>query len=106
MTAAGDDDDHDPEADRGLAKERTDLAWTRTAISFAAAGAAILKSQLIPGIVVLALGLGTWGLRRVFPAFSADDASRRRRLLLVTIAVTTAAVVALAVVVTARPGGR
>jgi uncharacterized membrane protein YidH (DUF202 family) len=110
MTTPGDqhdpDPDPDPEANRGLARERTNLAWTRTAISFAAAGAAILKSHLVPGLIVLALGLVTWGLRRVFPAFGADDASRQHRLLLVTICVTAVAVVALVVALTARPSVR
>jgi uncharacterized membrane protein YidH (DUF202 family) len=106
VTTGRGDHDADPEAAPGLAKERTDLAWTRTAISFAAAGAAILKSHLIPGVIVLALGLATWGLRRVFPAFSADDTARQRRLLLVTIAVTTVAIVALVVAITARPTAR
>ncbi len=103
MTAAGEQPDPDPEADRGLARERTDLAWTRTAISFAAAGAAILKTHLIPGLIVLALGLATWGLRRLFPAFGADEQSRQHRLLLVTICVTAVGVVALVVALTARP---
>jgi uncharacterized membrane protein YidH (DUF202 family) len=106
MTPPGGDHDTDPEAHPGLAKERTDLAWTRTAISFAAAGAAILKSHLVPGLIVLALGLATWGLRRVFPAFGADDASRQHRLLLVTICVTAVAVVALVIALTARPAVR
>lgn len=106
MSPPGERDDPDPEASKGLAQERTDLAWTRTAISFAAAGAAILKSHLVPGLIVLALGLATWGLRRVFPAFGADERSRQRRLLLVTISVTAVAVVALAVALTARPAVR
>jgi uncharacterized membrane protein YidH (DUF202 family) len=29
----------------GLARERTELAWTRTAVSFAAVGVAILKTN-------------------------------------------------------------
>jgi uncharacterized membrane protein YidH (DUF202 family) len=106
MTAPDTNHDADPESDRGLAKERTDLAWTRTAISFAAAGAAILKSHVVPGAIVLALGLATWGLRRVFPASGTDPAARQRRLLLVTIVVTAVAVVALIVALTARPAAR
>jgi uncharacterized membrane protein YidH (DUF202 family) len=102
MSTPAERHDPDPEANKGLAKERTDLAWTRTAISFAAAGAAILKNHLIPGIIVLALGLATWGLRRLFPDFGADERSRQHRLLLVTISVTAVAVIALAVALTAR----
>ena len=78
------------------------MAWTRTAISFAAAGAVILKSHLIPGLIVLGLGLITWMLPRLFPGLGTQNASRQRRLLLVTITVTAAAVVALGVALTAK----
>jgi len=81
------------------------MAWTRTAISFAAAGAAILKSHLVPGLIVLGLGLITWVLPRLFPGLGTGHASRQRRLLIVTIAVTAAAVVALAVALTAKARG-
>ena len=36
-------------ADPGLARARTSLAWTRTALSFAAVGGVVLKRDLIPG---------------------------------------------------------
>jgi uncharacterized membrane protein YidH (DUF202 family) len=52
-------EDRDP----GLARERTDLAWTRTAISFAALGAAMLRSNAITGALVMLTGaavLGCW----------------------------------------------
>lgn len=102
MKARGVAREPDPEeADPGLAKQRTDMAWTRTAIAFAAAGAAILKSHVVPGVIVLGLGAVTWGLRRIFPAVGADGIARSRRLFLVTVAVTTVAVVALAVALTA-----
>jgi uncharacterized membrane protein YidH (DUF202 family) len=92
------------ERERGLARERTDMAWTRTAIAFAATGAAILKNHVIAGIVVLALGLVTWGMRRLFPA-TVDDGSRPRRLLLVTITVTLVGLIALGVALTAHSPG-
>ena len=41
--------------DAGLARERTSLAWTRTAISFAAVGGVVLKREIIPGLILLAL---------------------------------------------------
>jgi uncharacterized membrane protein YidH (DUF202 family) len=87
-----------------LARERTNMAWTRTAIAFAATGAAILKNHLIAGLIVLGLGVVTWGLRLVFPP-AIDDESRPRRLLLVTITVSAAAVVALVVAFTAHSAG-
>jgi uncharacterized membrane protein YidH (DUF202 family) len=97
--------DPDPEeADPGLARERTSMAWTRTAISFAAAGAAILKDRPVPGIIVLALGLVTWALPRAFPWLGTGHVARQRRLLLITITVTAVAVVALGVAFTTRPG--
>jgi uncharacterized membrane protein YidH (DUF202 family) len=87
-----------------LARERTSMAWTRTAIAFAATGAAILKNHLVAGLVVLALGVVTWGMRLAFPP-TIDDQSRPRRLLLVTITVSAVGVVALVVVFTAHSAG-
>jgi uncharacterized membrane protein YidH (DUF202 family) len=87
-----------------LARERTNMAWTRTAIAFAATGAAILKNHLIAGLVVLALGVVTWAMRLAFPP-TIDDQSRPRRLLLVTITVSTVGIVALIVVFTAHSAG-
>jgi uncharacterized membrane protein YidH (DUF202 family) len=90
------------ESDRGLARERTNMAWTRTAISFAALGAAILKDRLVPGLIVLALGLATWILSRFLPWSEGDDRARPRQMLLVTVAVTAVAAVSLGVALTAR----
>jgi uncharacterized membrane protein YidH (DUF202 family) len=98
--------DHDEPEDTqpGLARERTDMAWTRTAISFAATGAAILKNHAAAGAVVLALGVVTWWIRRLFVTPGGEQ-SRERRLLLVTVAVTAVGVVALVVALTARSKG-
>jgi uncharacterized membrane protein YidH (DUF202 family) len=93
----------DPEeSDPGLARERTNMAWTRTAISFAALGAAIVKDHLVPGLIVLALGLVTWVLSRLLPGTFGGGGSRQRQLLLVTVAVTAVAVVSLGLALTAR----
>jgi uncharacterized membrane protein YidH (DUF202 family) len=98
-------DDDDPEDTQpGLAKERTDMAWTRTAISFAATGAAILKNHAVAGAIVLALGVVTWWIRRLFVTPGGEQ-SRERRLLLVTVAVTAVGVVALVISLTARSKG-
>jgi uncharacterized membrane protein YidH (DUF202 family) len=56
---AGDDPE---EGDPGLARERTSLAWTRTAISFAALGGAVLKANVITGLIILALAPVIWQL--------------------------------------------
>lgn len=106
VTAPGDEPAPDiEETDPGLARERTSMAWTRTTISFAAAGAAILKDRLVPGLIVLALGLVTLGLPRAFPRLGTGHAARQHRLLLITITVTAVAVVALGVALTARSAG-
>ena len=89
------------ETDPGLARQRTNMAWTRTAIAFVAAGAAILKTRPVPGLIVLALGATTWAVTRFFPGPGTDDGSRPRQLMLVTAAVTLVALVCLVIVLTA-----
>jgi uncharacterized membrane protein YidH (DUF202 family) len=86
----------DPEdADPGLARERTGLAWTRTSISFLAVGAAILKTDVTAGAIVIAAGLGILGLRRFFPrSRTAADRQARLRLVSATVAVVAAAALA------------
>jgi uncharacterized membrane protein YidH (DUF202 family) len=49
----------------GLARERTSLAWTRTAVSFAALGGTILKANVITGLAVLAVAPFIWQLGRL-----------------------------------------
>jgi uncharacterized membrane protein YidH (DUF202 family) len=49
----------------GLAQERTSLAWTRTAISFAALGGVVLKANVVTGLIILALAPVIWQLGRV-----------------------------------------
>ena len=41
--------------DSGLARERTSLAWTRTALSFGAVGGVVLKREVVAGLILLAL---------------------------------------------------
>jgi uncharacterized membrane protein YidH (DUF202 family) len=53
-----------PDIDPGLARERTQLAWTRTAISFAAVGGVVLKTELIPGLILLCLAPVIWAVGR------------------------------------------
>jgi uncharacterized membrane protein YidH (DUF202 family) len=88
----------DPEdLDPVMARERTRLAWTRTAISFAAVGAAVLKTNVAAGIAVLVMAPLIWQSGRM----SGHDAlgrARPRQLLLTTLAVTAVALVVLAVV--------
>lgn len=81
-------------ADPGLARERTELAWTRTAIAFAALGAALLKYRPVVGLPVLVLGAVVWRLGRLPGTAGAGDA-RDRRLLLITVTTVGVSLVAL-----------
>ena len=89
-TSQPDDEDGDP----GLARARTSLAWTRTALSFAAVGGVVLKNDLIPGLLILAAAPVIWQLGRLAH-------HRPGRLQLVTATIVAVALVALGVALTA-----
>ena len=90
MTAERDDpEDRDP----GLARERTSLAWTRTALSFAAVAGVILKKDVIPGLIILCAAPAVWELGRL----ARGPANRFK---LVTATIVAVALVALIVAVT------
>jgi uncharacterized membrane protein YidH (DUF202 family) len=72
--------------------DRTRLAWTRTAIAFAAIGAAILKSSPVAGVIVLALTVPIWAAAR-----STARIPTARSLRLVTVTVLLVATVALVI---------
>ena len=95
MTPADDIED----ADLGLVRARTALSWTRTAISFCALGAAILKSRPYAGIPILILGGLCWGLGQLTRGPGTAQ-GRSRRLLLIALAVLGVSVVALAIALT------
>ena len=90
MTAERDDIE---DADPGLARVRTSLAWTRTALSFAAVGGVMLKENVVPGLVILATALVIWRLGRL-------DYHHPARLRLVTVAIVAVSAVALVVALT------
>lgn len=103
--AAPPDDIED--ADPALARERTDLAWTRSAISFFAVGVAIGKFRPAIGIPVLALGGVVWLVGHGWPA--RDQAGiASRRVLVVAVAVTCLALIAVVLALTGQsaPGLR
>jgi len=82
-------------ADPGLARERTELAWTRTAIAFAALGAAILRYRPVVGLVILALSAVVWRLGRP-PGPARAGHARDRRPLLITVTTVAVSLAALA----------
>ena len=87
-------DDHE-DADPGLARARTSLAWTRTALSFAAVGGVVLKRDLVPGLIILAAAPVVWQLGRLAH-------HRPGRLRLVTITIVVVALVAPVVTFTTK----
>jgi len=81
------------DADPGLARVRTSLAWTRTALSFAAVGAVALRKDVVAGLLILATAPVIWWLGRL-----AHHLPGRIRLVTATIVIVS--LVALAVAVT------
>ena len=77
------------DADPGLARARTSLAWTRTALSFAAVGAVALKKDVIAGLLIIATVPVIWRLGRI--------AHHRPAARLVTATIVAVSVVALVV---------
>jgi uncharacterized membrane protein YidH (DUF202 family) len=76
----------DPDEDRGFARERTALAWTRTALSFGALGGVIVKSHVVLGLVVLGCVPVIWQLGRLtMREVPAELLDRRLRTILTVI---------------------
>lgn len=65
MTGTGSSQSGPGEGDAGLARERTSLSWTRTAISFAALGGVVLRANVITGLIILAVAPLVWQLGRL-----------------------------------------
>ena len=94
--------DDPEERDPGLARERTSLAWTRTAIAFGAVGGAVLKVNVASGLIILAIAPVIWQLGRVsrgrylgteLPALGAT------RLFLITVSIVAVALLCLAIAI-------
>jgi uncharacterized membrane protein YidH (DUF202 family) len=81
------------DVDPGLARVRTSLAWTRTALSFAAVGAVVLRKDIIAGLLILAAAPVIWRLGRL-------DHHLPGRIRLVTATIVAVALVSLVVAVT------
>jgi uncharacterized membrane protein YidH (DUF202 family) len=63
------------------------MAWTRTAIAFAAVGAAILRYHPAVGLPVVILSVVVWWLGRL-PGTADVGGTHDRRLLLITVTIT------------------
>ena len=84
----------DPEdLDPGLARERTRLAWARTAIAIAAVGVAVLRKDVLDGLIVLAGVPLVWAVGH-FAVRQTRPEEKSARLLIVTISVIVTAAVA------------
>ncbi len=81
------------DADPGLARVRTSLAWTRTALSFAAVGGVALRKDVIAGLLIIATAPVIWRLGSM--AYHHPG-----RLRLVTATIVAVSVVALVVALT------
>jgi uncharacterized membrane protein YidH (DUF202 family) len=76
----------DPDEDRGLARERTSLAWTRTALSFGAVGGVIVKSHLVTGLIVMGCAPVIWQLgRQTMREAPGPTVGRRMRTIMIAI---------------------
>lgn len=62
MPARDETDGKEPDARFAFANERTFLAWSRTALAFATVGGVVLKSSVIPGLVIMAIAPVVWRL--------------------------------------------
>jgi uncharacterized membrane protein YidH (DUF202 family) len=95
-TVAEDLEDLDP----GRARERTWLAWRRTAISLTAVSAAVLKISPVDGALLLVMTLAVWAAGRghvAIGARSSDTNARRPAVRLTASTIVLTAVAALVV---------
>ena len=79
---------------------RTRLAWTRTALAFAAIGGVMLKLSPVAGLVVLVLSLPIWAVAR--GNRGTDLSPQGLRLVTVTVTVVIVAIAALVVAIFGR----
>jgi uncharacterized membrane protein YidH (DUF202 family) len=94
--------DDPEERDPGLARERTALSWTRTAISFTALGGAVLKANVATGLVILVVATVVWRLGRLTrgsTAMTGLTPVSARRLFLITVSIVAVSLLCLAVAV-------
>jgi uncharacterized membrane protein YidH (DUF202 family) len=98
--ARGEPGDDPEERDPGLARERTSLSWTRTAVSFAALGGTVLKANIVTGLIILAITPVIWQLGRVSrgrPAAADLPAVGPVRLFAITVSIVAVSLLCLAI---------
>src|SRR5579875_2865508 len=93
MAHPDDPEDRDP----GLARQRTRMAWLRTAIAFGALGFAVLKVNIAAGTAILPMAPLTW-LTVHFSRRVPPGRARPGHIALTAAAIVVVALVALAVV--------
>jgi uncharacterized membrane protein YidH (DUF202 family) len=101
-TGQGQPGDDPEERDPGLARERTLLSWTRTAISFAALGGTVLKANVISGLIILAIAPVIWQLGRVSRGTAARTglpAVGATRLFIITVSIVAVSLLCLVVAI-------
>lgn len=82
--------------DPGFARQRTELAWGRTALAFAGLGALTLKTVPAAGMLILAIAVVVRIIGRVARPYGPVRAHARGRLLMaVTAAIVLVSVIAL-----------
>ena len=104
---AGDDPEY---RDSGLARERTSLSWTRTAIAFAALGGTVLKVNLATGLIILVIAPVIWQLGRVsrgaLPGADGEPPARSEvsatRLFVITVSIVGVALLCLVIAILGR----
>ena len=100
--AHGRPSDDPEERDPGLARERTSLSWTRTAIGFGALGGTVLKTNVMTGLIILAIAPVVWQLGRVSRGHSARadlPAVGATRLFFITVSIVAVSLLCLAVAI-------
>lgn len=100
--APGERGDDPEERDPGMARERTSLAWLRTAISFAALGGTVLKANIVTGVIIIAVAPVVWQLGRVSRSRSGLAELPRvgaTRLFAIAVAIVVVSLLALAVAI-------
>lgn len=84
------------EIDPGLARERTRLAWLRTALAFVAVGGVVLRTAPVVGGLILGMGAVIYlAGRTAAHAWSPDPVGRRHVLMAITVAVVLVSMAAL-----------